>query len=244
MTTTAPVGKKKVHTGLEPKWGSWNELKCLLLFFDILSLRRDETNQNQVFTLISWGQAHIRDMMTTDRKNQSGKSRSVNDLTCLTRSGLTVVCGWSMLTGSGFWALWGISRTFSAMKLCTLLRASTVPCIRQTLSVVPMREGQRTGVLTCSAWTDLRSFPPAHLKLYIETFSWWSGTFFKFDKYSTFSNLLHNQLWFSCKTEHCLVCKLRGVVGVGCDDRIPYQCCNTYSNVTFGACSCLAALID
>lgn len=62
-------------------------------------------------------------------------------LTCLTRSGLTVVCGCSMLTGSGFWALWGISRTFSAIKLWTPFRASTVPCIRQTRSVVPvMRE--------------------------------------------------------------------------------------------------------
>lgn len=63
---------------------------------------------------------------------------TVQYLTCLTRSGLTVVCGCSMLTGSGFWALWGISRTFSAMKLWTPLRASTVPCIRQTRSVVPV----------------------------------------------------------------------------------------------------------
>lgn len=61
-------------------------------------------------------------------------------LTCLMRSGLTVVCGWSMLTGSVLAALWGISRTFSAMKSWTLLRASTVPWIKHTRSVVPAKD--------------------------------------------------------------------------------------------------------
>lgn len=67
-------------------------------------------------------------------------------LTCLTRSGLTVVWGCRMLTGSVFWLLWGISRTFSAMKSCTLLRASTVPWIRHTRSVVPGNTNTRTQV--------------------------------------------------------------------------------------------------
>lgn len=84
-------------------------------------------------------------------------------LTCLTRSGLTVVCGCSMLTGSGFWALWGISRTFSAMKLWTLLSASTVPCMRQTRSVVPVRRQKRTNK-TDRSHLSLYSCTQVHLQ--------------------------------------------------------------------------------
>lgn len=53
------------------------------------------------------------------------------------RSGLTVVWGCRMLTGSVLATFWGISRIFSAMKPWTAFSASTVPWIRHTRSVVP-----------------------------------------------------------------------------------------------------------
>lgn len=62
---------------------------------------------------------------------------SQEKLTCLMRSGLTVVWGCRMLTGSVLATFWGISRIFSAMKPWTAFSASTVPWIRHTRSVVP-----------------------------------------------------------------------------------------------------------
>lgn len=69
--------------------------------------------------------------------NRTQQNHETLRRTCLTRSGLTVVCGCRMLTGSVFWVLWGISLTFSAMKSWTPFSASTVPWIRHTRSVVP-----------------------------------------------------------------------------------------------------------
>lgn len=54
------------------------------------------------------------------------------------RSGLTVVWGCKMLTGSVLATFWGISRIFSAMNPWTAFSASTVPWIKHTRSVVPV----------------------------------------------------------------------------------------------------------
>lgn len=54
------------------------------------------------------------------------------------RSGLTVVWGCRMLTGSVLATFWGISRIFSAMNPWTAFSASTVPWIKHTRSVVPV----------------------------------------------------------------------------------------------------------
>lgn len=47
-----------------------------------------------------------------------------------------------MLTTSGLVIACGISRTFSAIKLCTAFKASAVPCTRHTRSVVPVERGR------------------------------------------------------------------------------------------------------
>lgn len=47
-----------------------------------------------------------------------------------------------MLTTSGLVIACGISRTFSAIKLCTAFKASAVPCTRHTRSVVPVEQGR------------------------------------------------------------------------------------------------------
>lgn len=96
-------------------------------------------------------------------RKEAGVGIMVMSFTCLMRSGLTVVCGCITLTGSDFWVLCGISRTFSAMKLWTPFRASTVPWIRHTRSVVP---GEQTETLQClihtyRTWlTNLRLLVP------------------------------------------------------------------------------------
>lgn len=76
--------------------------------------------------------------------NRTQQNHETLRRTCLTRSGLTVVCGCRMLTGSVFWVLWGISLTFSAMKSWTPFSASTVPWIRHTRSVVPANTDTQT----------------------------------------------------------------------------------------------------
>lgn len=53
-----------------------------------------------------------------------------------------------MLTTSGLVIACGISRTFSAIKLCTAFKASAVPCTKHTRSVVPVGQGRDRPYLT------------------------------------------------------------------------------------------------
>lgn len=137
-----------------PVWFS-----ALCLFCCLIHSRSDRKSQtlfshskSEPFPLrfphFTWGMAGrckqtqprcVRNSFSHISDSSEGKKRMMGGggLTCLTRSGLTVVCGCRMLTGSVFWVLCGISLTFSAMKLWTPFSASTVPWIRHTRSVVP-----------------------------------------------------------------------------------------------------------
>lgn len=145
-----------------------------------------------------------------------------------------------MLTGSGFWALWGISRTFSAMKLWTPLRASTVPCIRQTRSVVPAMRGQTKVISDCNVvwvgtWEQIRGICYRAGQTSTFILRWFDNekcslTFHKETQLLSYSPLPQfTQSTEKQLKERTVLVERATMVVVG---GIPLQWCNSFSAVT------------